>query len=715
MHPSPRHAKPPSPARPRSRPPRHLTEAPTSSRRKATRRSRTLVVVVCVAALAAGLVVSANAISPFGERRLRPPALEPQAAWFGAWVKATDPSEAVQQAAVTALEDRIGRRLGIDPIDVAWGQGLGARPAWDVAQGRIPLITFGARFGTRAVVSGRGDAYLRSLAAGVRALGRPVFLRYAPEMNEPRNRAWVDAPAGYVAAWRHVHDLFAGVRAAWVWSPSARAFDASPGSARAFDTGQSSASALDAGQDSAPALDAGRPGAARYYPGDQYVDWIGTDAYNAYGCRAGARWTELADLLKGFYAWGSGRNKPLMVAETGSTEDPADPGRKARWFDHATTALAGSMPNVEAVVYVDATLGCDWRSTTSPRAAAAFKRMAQDPHFAAQLALAPATTVPPTTVTRPPATRPPATTTPAPTTPAPTTTVGGGSGGGVRANLAPASGTLFGSSRWSPELEGQLGRKLDIAHFYHLWDQPFPTPDERSLAAGGRYLLLNWKPARRGGGKVTWAAVASGREDAQIAATAARIRSLGAKLFLTFHHEPEDEVGQWGSAADYAAAWRHVHDTFAALGVTNVVWVWDMMGFVQGWGGLYPQLYPGDRYVDWIAWDPYNWAGCRSGVKWRTFSEITRPFYDWATASHPGKPLMLAEYGTMEQAAGAKARWFLDELASLRTERPQLKAVVYFNTGPPDFGTCNWRVTSSPASLDAFRRIGLDPHLHVPH
>jgi parallel beta-helix repeat protein len=60
MHPSPRHARP----RSRTYSPRHLSQAaPTGPCQKATRRSHTLVVVGCVAALAAGLVVPASAIS----------------------------------------------------------------------------------------------------------------------------------------------------------------------------------------------------------------------------------------------------------------------------------------------------------------------------------------------------------------------------------------------------------------------------------------------------------------------------------------------------------------------------------------------------------------------------------------------------------------------------------------------------------------------------
>ena len=47
------------------------------------------------------------------------------------------------------------------------------------------------------------------------------------------------------------------------------------------------------------------------------------------------------------------------------------------------------------------------------------------------------------------------------------------------------------------------------------------------------------------------------------------------KVFFTVHHEPEDEVGSYGSIADYANMYRHIHDRFEAKGETNVVYVWN--------------------------------------------------------------------------------------------------------------------------------------------
>jgi beta-mannanase len=652
-----------------------LRHAPRHTRPSEPRgsRSRALTAVVLLAALVGALAVSARAFPPSGSQG--DDALTPRAAWLGAWVQPSgSSSKAAQQRAVLDLERSIGRRLAIDHTYVPFGSPLGWRPAWDVRLGRIPLITIGNGASTAEVAQGRHDVYLRQLAEGVRELGKPVFLRYAHRMDDPANSSWVGSPASYRAAWAHVRGIFAGLPASFVWAPTAAAF----------------------------ASDA----ADRFYPGDEQVDWVAADGYNGPGCAAHrGGWRELSDIFGDFYVWGSSHGKPLMIGETGSVEDGGDPARKAAWFDNAARDLATGMPNVQALVYFDARKACDYRAATSGRSLEGFKRLARDPHFQT-------TPLPPTASTRPTSTTSPtASTKPTPSSTPPTGSPGSGGGSpgpaGFTGAMAPNSGALWGTSKFDKGWEAQMGRRFDIVHVYKQWAQSFPNDEERALAAEGRLLLINWKSPG------SWPAVANGSQDAQITATANRLKAFGRKVFLAFHHEPENDVGAAGQPADYARAFRRVVDGFNRVGADNVLFVWNMMGFVGGHGDIYPTLYPGDQYVDWIAYDPYNWYGCKAGHKTRSFAEITKPFYDWTAAHAPGKPLMLAEYGLREQPAGSpsKAAWFRDSLVQLKTTRTRIKALVYFN----NLHKCDWRITSSSASVAAYRDIGRDPFLNRLH
>jgi hypothetical protein len=267
------------------------------------------------------------------------------------------------------------------------------------------------------------------------------------------------------------------------------------------------------------------------------------------------------------------------------------------------------------------------------------------------------------------------------------------------------TGRLWGASvgdagSWDASVgahEAAIGRRLDIAHHYHQWGDAFPTVAEQHVAARGTELFLAWKP------NVPWRRVASGAEDATIDAAAARVAAFGRHVYLAFHHEPEDQVGSsYGSAADYAAAFRHVVERFRARGVGNAVWVWNVMGATK-WYGLYTGgLYPGDDVVDWIAWDPYNWGACR-GQAWASFWAVVKPFYDWlGVHGHANKPFMLGEYGTVDDPGrpGRKATWFNRQVSQM-ANFPNLKALVYFDRNQD----CDWRVSSGPGSLAAYRAL----------
>ncbi|MCP5025848.1 MAG: hypothetical protein GY929_06145 [Actinomycetia bacterium] len=282
--------------------------------------------------------------------------------------------------------------------------------------------------------------------------------------------------------------------------------------------------------------------------------------------------------------------------------------------------------------------------------------------------------------------------------------------------LVPASGAWLGSSVDFQDgnddigllgtREVQIEREFDLFRDYRRWGQVLPDPAHAELAAQGRIIMYSWKPDR------PWAEIAAGAEDDEIRATAARFLEFGHHTMLAFHHEPEDEVGgQFGSAADFAAAFRHVHDIFEQEGAGAVVFVWALIGY-RNWFSLYDELYPGDDVVDWIAWDPYNWAICRPLSPWESLEEASAPFYELATATWPDKPLMVAEFGTSEDPADpeAKANWFRDFAAMAEAARPAVRAWVYFDLGHPAI-ECHWRLDSSDRSILGFSEAAATPWL----
>ncbi|MCV2393574.1 PKD domain-containing protein [Actinotalea sp. M2MS4P-6] len=260
--------------------------------------------------------------------------------------------------------------------------------------------------------------------------------------------------------------------------------------------------------------------------------------------------------------------------------------------------------------------------------------------------------------------------------------------------------------------EQSIGRKLDLQRWYALWDQDLTTSPVAEAVRRGRTPVLSISTKRVSGSALGWADVASGSQDARIREIAAQVASFDVPIFLTFSHEPDYTVR--GTPAEFRAAWRRFVQVFAEQQVTNVVWTWIVAPtpFAPNPStASADELWPGDDVVDWVGVDAYNWAGCRgsSGPQsWRSLADGAAGARDFARAH--GKPLMLAEYGSVEDAEqpGRKATW-LTEAMDTALAWPELKAVLYFHHD----GSCPWWVDSSTSALSAFKGAAAQPGAHT--
>ncbi|MDT8912374.1 glycosyl hydrolase [Amycolatopsis sp. PS_44_ISF1] len=156
----------------------------------------------------------------------------------------------------------------------------------------------------------------------------------------------------------------------------------------------------------------------------------------------------------------------------------------------------------------------------------------------------------------------------------------------------------------------------------------------------------------------TWAAGADGRYGT----------SDDRKLYLRFGHEMNGNWYPWSrsdrqSPADYAAAWRRVHDAFTTHGLdsAHVQWMWIPMSCVSingCGGGNAADYYPGSSYVDWAGVDAYNWGTAHSSG-WQQPGTILDQALRQVAAIAPGKPLAIPETGS-SSSGGDKVQWMRD-------------------------------------------------------
>ncbi len=228
----------------------------------------------------------------------RPP---DEGAYLGAYVQPdTDYTPQGRIDAVTAFEKATGRRLDIVQTFHPWDDEFpDATDKWAVDSGRMLLLSW-AGTDTRVIQTGRYDDLIRQRARAIKALGKPIFLRWRWEMDRPNLQASIWTPQDFIAAWRHVRTIFAEegtTNVSWVWCPTAAGFS-----------------------------DSDR--AAPYYPGDSDVDWLCADVYT------GQHLDTFSEAAAGFLAWAKGHpRKPIMIGEWATSD--LFPGGQTAWLDQA--------------------------------------------------------------------------------------------------------------------------------------------------------------------------------------------------------------------------------------------------------------------------------------------------------------------------------------------------------------------------------------------
>jgi hypothetical protein len=245
---------------------------------------------------------------------------------------------------------------------------------------------------------------------------------------------------------------------------------------------------------------------------------------------------------------------------------------------------------------------------------------------------------------------------------------------------------------------------------------PFPTTPFNSIRGRGAIPFFSWSsqslPSSVNEPDYQLADITAGDYDGYIREFAQAAAAWGHPFFLRFDWEMDGTWFPWGmangnSAADYIAAWRHVHGIFTAAGATNASWVW--CPYVNPNSTLTDMatLYPGDAYVDWTCLDGYNWGPSATPTRtWRSFTYLFGPSYRQITESvAPSKPILVGETASSE-VGGSKRGWISNAFAALPTEFPKIQGLIWFDKY--DDGM-DWPLESSTAAAAAFKAGIADP------
>jgi hypothetical protein len=203
--------------------------------------------------------------------------------------------------------------------------------------------------------NGQHDDVINAFISMVNTVTYPVYIRLFWEMNGNQGGGWASNPSDFIAAWRYIWTKFknAGVtNVIWDWNP---------------------------GTDNPAGNPPGWSTAAAFYPGDQYVDWIGIDIYKDIDPVGTV--PDYAPQFDTIYNIAVAHSKPVVVNEWGSNSwfidgnhvDTTDADR-ATWTSQMFDIFE-ARPLVRHIIYEYYDLDHEWfNPTDNPLMTAAYRQ-----------------------------------------------------------------------------------------------------------------------------------------------------------------------------------------------------------------------------------------------------------------------------------------------------------------------------------------------------
>lgn len=169
------------------------------------------------------------------------------------------------------------------------------------------------------IEEGYFDSYITDFAEKLKNLHRPVFLRFAHEFDNPFYPWFIsgdDASIKFKKAWVHTYEIFRNIDASnviWIWNPWKS------------------------------------ENVSTFYPGVEYVDWIGVNILNYGQLNQDGKWHEFDDLYKPYHdEFKNLPTTPVMISEFGTLKKDQ---KQNEWLKNAFVAIENEFKEIKSVIY----------------------------------------------------------------------------------------------------------------------------------------------------------------------------------------------------------------------------------------------------------------------------------------------------------------------------------------------------------------------------
>ena len=255
---------------------------------------------------------------------------------------------------IADFETRVGKAVNHQALFVHWGNenefpATLAQPLknagktliifWEAMDYNIDSVDQ-PNFSYDRILAGDWDNYIKSFAAAAKTYGGPVILIPFEEMNGDWY-PWAgtvngNSPAKHIAAYRYLRGFFKDItNVKFGWSVN---------------------------QESVP--DTANNNIASYYPGNDYVDYVGVNGFNF-----GQPWQSFNDVFGKTLERLKAYQKPIFIFSFACSDGP----KKAAWITDALTVQLLKYPQIKGWVWFNEKKERDWRVWSDQNSLKAFQ------------------------------------------------------------------------------------------------------------------------------------------------------------------------------------------------------------------------------------------------------------------------------------------------------------------------------------------------------
>ncbi len=237
---------------------------------------------------------------------------------------------------VNKISARIDENFDIISIYLAWNKEMESNFPQSLIdsvymQKSIPMITWEPWIDSFDEIRNKGkhvyelidegyfDIYIKTFALKLKSQHRPVFLRFAHEFDNPFYPWYVNDNEGALSfkkAWIHTYEIFknnGAINVIWIWNPW-------------------------------------RPdNIASFYPGKEYVDWIGVNILNYGQSNLDGKWHDFKDLYMPFHdEFKNLPSTPVIISEFGALKNDKT---QNEWLQKAFVSMENEFEEIKSVIY----------------------------------------------------------------------------------------------------------------------------------------------------------------------------------------------------------------------------------------------------------------------------------------------------------------------------------------------------------------------------